>query len=81
MLETYTPVQVAPCHKAELWRHAIDHKNKEYIDLEEIEVNSNYEKPNREHDFKLDPLPILLAPSRYNPRTSSLGDGAQERLR
>lgn len=73
VLETYIPLQVNPCDEVEPYRYAIDHKAKEYIDFEEIDLNSNYEKLASVSEFKLDPLPILLAPNRCNPGDFQLG--------
>lgn len=73
ILDTFKPVQVVPGKNAEPFRYTVNHKVKEYIDFERITIDAEHRAITQSIEFKLDPLPRLLAPNRYNPRHFQLG--------
>lgn len=73
ILDTFKPVQVVPGKNAEPFRYTVNHKVKEYIDFERITIDAEHRAITQSIEFKLDPLPRLLAPNRYNSRHFQLG--------
>lgn len=73
IMDTFKPVQVEPGEDAEPFRYTVNHEIKEYFDFERININAEYEAITNPVEFKLDPLPRLLAPNRYNLDRFQLG--------
>lgn len=73
IMETFNPVRIDPGENPEPFRYAVNHKEKEYIDFEKIDIDADGEAITDPKEFKFDPLPLLLAPSSYKPGHFQLG--------